>query len=76
MSSNYMVCNCKQVSYNDILDAIQGLKKIEDVVSAFDDIQKVTNCSTGCGGCHDKVIKIISDTMYGYDSVVESGCKD
>ncbi len=75
MSSNYMVCNCKQVSYNDILDVIDGMQKIEDVVSAFDSIQKITKCSTGCGGCHDKVMKIISDTMYGYESKVESDCK-
>lgn len=75
MSANYMVCNCKQVSYNDILDVIESMKKIEDVVAAFDDVQKVTHCSTGCGGCHDKVMKIISDSMYGYESEATSNCK-
>ena len=63
MSANYMVCNCKQVSYNDILDVIESMKKIEDVVAAFDDVQKVTHCSTGCGGCYEKVLDTISDLM-------------
>ncbi len=75
MTENYMVCNCKQVRYYDIMDAVQGLSKIEDVVSAFEDVQKVTRCSSGCGGCHKKVLAIISDAMYGYDSKPESGCR-
>lgn len=74
MDANYMVCNCKQVSYHTILDTLHNMKTIEDVVSAFDDVQKVTHCSTGCGGCHDKVIKIISDTMYGYESEQKDTC--
>lgn len=74
MAINYMVCNCKQVSYNDILDVLDNMEKIEDVVSTFDDVQKVTHCSTGCGGCHDKVMKIISDSMYGYESEIKSDC--
>ncbi len=65
MKENYMVCNCKQVSYKDIADALDGHSKIEDVVKLFDDVQKVTYCSTGCGGCHDKVMAIISEIMMG-----------
>ncbi len=63
MKENYMVCNCKQVSYNDIADAVIDHKKFDDVLSAFDDVQKVTHCSTGCGGCHDKVLEVISEIM-------------
>ncbi len=74
MAVNYMVCNCKQVSYNDILDVLDNVGNIEDAVSAFEDVQKVTHCSTGCGGCHDKVMKIISDSMYGYESKEHSNC--
>ena len=29
----------------------------------FEDVQKITHCSTGCGGCHDKIMAIISDLM-------------
>ena len=65
MIENYMVCNCKQVSYNDIADAMHNLAHFDDVLKAFEDIQKVTNCSTGCGGCHQKVLDIISEIMSG-----------
>ena len=50
MQENYMVCNCKQVSYNDIADALHQQSRFENVLSAFEDVQKVTHCSTGCGG--------------------------
>lgn len=65
MVENYMVCNCKQVSYSDIANALESLTKFDDVLLAFEDVQKVTHCSTGCGGCHQKVLDIISDIMSG-----------
>ena len=65
MKENYMVCNCKQVSYSDIESALHKLIRFEDVMSAFEEVQKITHCSTGCGGCHDKVIQIISELMAG-----------
>lgn len=58
-----MVCNCKQVSYSDIESALHTLSRFEDVISAFEEVQKITHCSTGCGGCHDKVVLIISELM-------------
>ena len=64
MKENYIVCNCKQVSYNNIADALHNSKKFDDVLAAFDDVQKITNCSTGCGGCYQKVLDIISDIIY------------
>jgi len=63
MKENYMVCNCKQVSYSDIADALHRHGKFNDVLEAFEDVKSVTHCSTGCGGCYDKVIHIISETM-------------
>ena len=65
MVENYMVCNCKQVSYNDIADALHNLTRFDDVLTTFKSIQETTNCSTGCGGCHQKVLDIISDIMSG-----------
>ena len=72
MIENYMVCNCKQVSYADIANALDThksfenvLEAFEDVLEAFEDVQKITNCSTGCGGCHQKVLDIISEIMMG-----------
>ena len=29
-------------------------------------VQELTKASTGCGGCHDKVMGIISDVMMGH----------
>ena len=60
-----MVCKCKQVSYSSIIDALKQLKKFDDVLSAFEDVKAVTHCSTGCGGCHDKVLDVISEVMMG-----------
>ena len=66
MIENYMVCNCKQVSYGAILDALHELDKFDDVLKAFEDVQAVTHCSTGCGGCHSKVLDVISEVMMGH----------
>lgn len=65
MVENYMVCNCKQVSYADIANALDTHKNFDNVLEAFSDVQKITNCSTGCGGCHQKVLDIISEIMMG-----------
>ena len=65
MKENYMVCNCKQVSYSDIADALRNMKKFDDVLSAFEDVKAVTHCSTGCGGCHQRVLDVISEIMSG-----------
>lgn len=65
MKENYMVCNCKQVSYADIANSLDIHKKFDNVLSAFEDVQKVTHCSTGCGGCHQKVLEVISEIMMG-----------
>ena len=66
MVENYMVCNCKQVSYGAIVDALHELAKFDDVLKAFEDVQAVTHCSTGCGGCHSKVLDVISEVMMGH----------
>ena len=65
MKENYMVCNCKQVSYVDIANVLDNSKHFTDVLTAFEDVQKVTHCSTGCGGCHQKVLDVISEIMSG-----------
>lgn len=75
MAENYTVCKCKKVSYFTIVDTIEKLGKFDDVLKAFDEVQKTTHCSTGCGGCHDKVLKIISDSMYGYETKPFPDCK-
>ena len=65
MQENYMVCNCKQVSFADIANALESHEKFESVLAAFENVQNVTHCSTGCGGCYQKVLDIISKEMMG-----------
>ena len=65
MQANYMICNCKQVSYIDIANALEAHNKFENVLEVFEDIQRQTHCSTGCGGCHQKVLDTISEIMMG-----------
>ena len=65
MQENYMVCNCKQVSFNDIANALENEKDFDSVMAAFESVQNVTHCSTGCGGCYQKVLDLISEIMMG-----------
>ena len=60
---DYTICKCKQVSFFDVEDALSKFGKFEDVEKAFEGVQKITNCSTGCGGCHDKIMDAISEIM-------------
>ena len=69
MKENYMICNCKQVSYYDIADALDVHKNFSDVLEAFEDVKEITHCSTGCGGCHDKVLDVISELLNSHEKV-------
>ena len=60
---NYMICNCKQVSRFDVEEALEKCQKFEDVEKTFQEVQSITHCSTGCGGCHDKILDTISEIM-------------
>lgn len=60
---NKIICNCKQVSEADIEKALHTGKTFSDVEKAFEEVQMITHCSTGCGGCHDKVLDVISQMM-------------
>ena len=60
---NYPVCLCNNVSYFDILDAIHQNNDIDKLMDVFEKVKNTTKCSTGCGGCYEKVMAIISDIM-------------
>ena len=62
---NVIICNCMQVSYHDIVTALHNLKRLDDVLGVFEEVKSVTKCSTGCGGCYQKVLDIISKEMMG-----------
>ena len=57
------------MTYFDIVDALHDHEKFDDVLKAFEDVQKVTHCSTGCGGCHAKVLDVISEILMGQEKV-------
>lgn len=60
---DFKICNCKNVSYFNILDALEKHSKVENLLDVFEDVKKTTHCSTGCGGCYNRVLEVISDTM-------------
>ena len=62
---NPIICNCMQVSLSDIDNALHQHEKFSSVEEEFKRVQEATHCSTGCGGCHDKVMDIISQMMNG-----------
>jgi len=61
--TNYTICNCKQVTRFDVEDALHRCQRFEDVEKAFEEVQAITHCSTGCGGCHSKILETISEIM-------------
>ncbi len=63
-NENYIVCKCNSVSYFDIMDAVHNHNSIDNLLNVFEDVKNTTKCSTGCGGCYDKVIAIISASIH------------
>ncbi len=65
MKENYEICHCRKVTYGDIEDALHDHKTFGDVLESFKHVQAVTHCSTGCGGCYQEVLDVISELMMG-----------
>jgi len=63
IKENYVVCNCAQVKYADIVTSLEKHNKMEDVIDVFKDVQSQTHCTTGCGGCYQKVLDLISQEL-------------
>ena len=63
-NENYLVCKCNNVSYFDIIKAVHSESDIKNLLSVFDKVKSTTHCSTGCGGCYNKVMDIISEEMH------------
>ena len=64
MESSTVICNCKQVAFGAIEKAVREAARLNDAITLFDEVQKETQCSTGCGGCHDKIMDVIADLLY------------
>ena len=64
-TENTVICNCKHVTLADIDDALQRNAHFSDVEKEFAEVQRLTSCSTGCGGCHDKIMAVLSERLSG-----------
>ena len=64
-NENYTVCKCNNVKYFDILNAVNDSASLDSLLSAFDAVKNTTKCSTGCGGCYNRVLTIISEIIDG-----------
>lgn len=61
---NYTICNCKSVTYFDVEDALHKAESFGELEKTFAEVQALTHCSTGCGGCHDKIMDAISEIIH------------
>jgi superoxide reductase len=64
-NENYVVCKCNSVKFFDIVDAAQNQKDFNGLLNVFENVKNTTHCSTGCGGCYNKVLAIISEVLSG-----------
>ena len=39
--------------------------KGNEILKEFAEVQRLTSCSTGCGGCHDKIMAVLSERLSG-----------
>ncbi len=62
-TENVILCNCMNVSLFDVEDAVHNSPTFTDLEKEFEEVQQMTGCSTGCGGCHDKILDAISEIM-------------
>ncbi len=60
---NYVVCKCNNVTFFDIINEVHKQNDATKLLEVFESVKNTTHCSTGCGGCYDKVIAIISEEM-------------
>lgn len=60
---DYIICNCKKVSYGDVEKVMIKNNRLKDVEEAFSEVQRETKCSTGCGGCYERILDAIADVF-------------
>ena len=53
-----IVCRCMGVTKQEIVDAIKN-----EGCKTFEDIQRVTEAGTVCGGCEEDINEIIEETL-------------
>jgi NAD(P)H-nitrite reductase large subunit len=56
MDRKEIICECFLVSRGAIIDAIEKYK-----LKTVEDVGEYTNAGTGCGGCTEKIQKILDE---------------
>lgn len=57
MNRNKIACNCKNISYGKIEDAILNGAK------TYEEVQEQLKFGTGCGGCREFIRYLIDDIL-------------
>ncbi len=63
MTRPVRACLCKNVSYEEIN------RELEKGSRTFEEVQKITKCSTSCGTCEGRIRNHISDWISKHPSV-------
>ena len=54
-----------QIAANACRDYYRSRKQpTENLEEMFREVQEITSCTTGCGGCHDKILNAISEIIH------------
>ena len=57
MKRDKIACNCENVTYGQIIDAVNsGAKR-------FDEVSEITGCSNGCGQCREFIEIFVRDLI-------------
>ena len=59
MLDNKIICDCYNITFKDIKDALNS------GASTFDEVSELTNAGQGCGHCQANVAKIIKNIKKG-----------
>lgn len=71
MKRDKKACNCENVTYGQIIDAVNGGAK------TFEEVSEITGCSTGCGGCREFIEVFVRDlVMFPEDQEQEQNRRD
>ena len=57
MNREKLACNCMNVTYGMIIDAVHN------GATTFEEVQEVTDCSKGCGTCEDFIRSFVSELV-------------
>ncbi len=54
MADTNYVCVCCRVTMDQVKDAVKSGAK------TFEEVQKITGCSQGCGRCKDGIVRLVN----------------